>query len=112
MLSHMTYELENLQGTGAQSDVDVIAAVADKKIVLHWACISVSGNADVQLPAGADAAGTRIVDAYLFVAGNSQIVFNPQTAYQLPKETALKITTSAGNVKVSALYSTTTVPGG
>lgn len=96
--------LANKQGTGAQSDADVIAAAAGYSYEIHWACISVSADALVQLTAGADAAGTRLIDTYLFVAGNSLIVYAPACPFLMDTNTALKITTSAGNVKVSVHY--------
>lgn len=98
------YALGNLQGSGAQSDQDVIAAVAAKQIVLYWLVVTVSAAADVQVTVGADAAATRLVDGYFGANGGISREWPSHDPFILPTATALKVTSSAGNIRVTAHY--------
>lgn len=92
--------------TGAQTDADVIAAVAGKAFKILRLYFTTSASSTVSFSDGADATGTRIfhgtmgagavgVPIILTAVGHGGGLYPVAT---LTKATALKVTTSAGNL--------------
>ena len=101
--------------TGAQADADVIAAVAGKTFRILRLYFTTSAAAVVSFSDGADAAGTRVfhgtigtaavgVPVILTAVGHGSGLYPVAT---LTKGTALKVTTSAGNLAGFVEYTST-----
>lgn len=95
--------------TGAQTDADVVAATAGKAIRILRLMFTTSAAATISFTDGADAAGTRII--YGDFAANGGGVWEAQGNLPdlFPVATgtvgsALKVTSSAGNIKGSIEY--------
>lgn len=101
--------------TGAQSDADVIAAVTGKTFKILRLYFTTSAASTVSFSDGADAAATRIfhgtfaagsvgVPVILTAVGHGGGMYPVAT---LTKGTALKVTTSAGNLAGFVEYTST-----
>lgn len=90
--------------TGQQNDADVVAAVTGKTIKILRLQFTTSAAATVAFSDGADAAATRIIYGDFPATGgviDGAVSTEPSRKYVaiLTKATALKVTTSAGNLK-------------
>jgi len=89
------------QQTGAASDVTLWDPTADKAVFLHKIIITVSAACTAQITEGADAGGTRLLDVYLAANSGAVIEFPHEAPYKLATDVIVKLTTSAGNAKVT-----------
>ena len=91
------------QQTGAAANVDLWAAPGSGiSVVLHRIVVTANtAGTTIQVTEGADAAGTRIIDVYAPANGGIVLEFPFEAPYQLAANTALNLTTSGNNVKVT-----------
>jgi len=95
--------------TGAQADQDVVAATTGKQIRILRLMFTTSAAATISFTDGADAAGTRIIFGDFGANGGGVweaqgALPEPYPVATLTASTALKVTTSAGNLKGSVEY--------
>ncbi len=101
--------IANLQASGDQANATVIAAPGSgKRLVLHAVMASLSAAGTIVLSEG-DATGVnRLVDAYVGgVAVPGGVAHALPGPWEMPPDTALKVTTTGGaNLKLVAYYET------
>ena len=103
---------KELTVTGAATDTVLWAAPTTPNcIYLVGVWGSVSAACTLSITDGNDGSGTRLYYVDLPGAGTFSVVFTENKPYRLTVATALKITNSAGNVKVQAYGFETTPPG-
>jgi hypothetical protein len=96
--------------TGAQTDTELVPAVAGKSIFVLGVNFTVSADATVSLSDGADGATTRLLygdyaaNSGVFAGGDSGAGGEGKPLAILTVATALKITNSAGNLKGVVTY--------
>lgn len=101
--------IANLQAAGDQANATVIPAPgAGKRLVLHAVMASLSAAGTIVLSEGDATTTNRLVDAYVgAVAAAGAVHHRPPGPWELPANTALKITTTgAANFRVVAYYET------
>lgn len=101
--SAWNYVYTNLQQTGAAADEAIWTPSSGKALMILKIVVSVSADALVQVTEGADAAGTRIVDAYLLASDPLVLDFHPDAPLNLAADAVLSLTHGAVNSKVSVL---------
>ena len=93
----------NLRGTGAQTAEAIIAAPSGQAIAIYKLVVTTDAATAIVVTEGTDSAANRIVDMYAGADGGIAWDFN-EAPYVLPDDTALNLTTTAGNSKVTVHY--------
>ena len=94
--------------SGVQTNLQVIAApAAGTRIELLRLTLTVDAQSDITLSNGNDASGRRIVDQFFGPRGGVGLDYMADGGYPLDAATALRITSSAGNVRVVYEYRVT-----
>jgi hypothetical protein len=87
---------------GVVADSTLLAAVASRRHKIHALVVSASGATTVKVTEGDDAADARLLHEFLPANGRAVL----PVPYELPLNTALKITNSANTVAVVVYYTT------
>lgn len=87
--------LAAISSTGAAAAADILAAVAGVRYVIHKIELTVTAAAAVKVHHGTDGATTRLF--YGDLAANGGIVMEFGGGFVCPTNTAVKLTTDAGN---------------
>lgn len=87
-----------ISSTGAAAAADILAAATGVRYVVHKIELTVSAATEVKVHAGTDGATTRLF--YGDLGANGTIVMEWENGgHVCPTNTALKLTTAAGNTK-------------
>ena len=95
--------LAAIASTGAAAAADIVAAAAGLRVVVHKIEFSVSAAASVKIHFGTAGATTNLVNLG-FLAANAGAVLEFPGGYVGPTNTALKLTTDAGNITGTLYY--------
>lgn len=101
-----SWQVANLEQTGAASNVEIIASPGSDKAIYVWkiSVAAASATLTAKVTNGDDALGTRLMHTTVAQTFPDEITFPFEAPFRLTADTALKLTTNTGNCAVTVFY--------